>query len=77
MNRRPVTLLVALVVGVTFAAGLFIQSRLGGVLLLVVAALLVAMARATWTRLAARGRPFRIAVIIVIAVLGIVKLIHG
>jgi hypothetical protein len=77
MNRRPVTLLLALVVGVTFATGLFLRSWVGGILLLVVTALLVAMARLTWTRLPARGRPLRVGVIVVIAALGVVKLVHG
>jgi hypothetical protein len=77
MPRRPLALLIALVVGVTFAAGLFIQSRLGGGLLLFVDVLLIAMASLTWSRLSTRGRPMRIAVIAVIGVLGVVKLVHG
>jgi hypothetical protein len=77
MQRRLLILLAALAVGVLFAAGLFVHGVLGGVLLLAVDALLIAMAALTWRHLRPQGRPLRIAVIAVIAVVAIVKLAHG
>jgi hypothetical protein len=73
MRRRLLVLLAALAVGVVFAVGLFVHGWVGGVLLLAVDAALVAMAVLTWPHLRPQGRPLRIAVIAVVAV---IKLAH-
>jgi hypothetical protein len=70
-------MLLAAVVGVTFAAGLFIHGRIGGVLVLVVDAVLIGLARIAWSRLEPKGRPVRLAVIVAIGIIGLVKVIAG
>ena len=77
LQRRLGVLVAALAIGVLFAAGLFVHGRLGGLLLLLVDAILVAMAWALWPRLRPQGRPLRIAVIAVVGVVALVKLVHG
>jgi hypothetical protein len=77
MRQRFVTLLVAGTVGAIFAAGLFIHGRAGGALLLLTDAVLIGLAFLTWRRLPPKGRPLRLVVIAVIAVLAAIKLIAG
>jgi hypothetical protein len=77
MRNRLLVMLLAAVVGVTFAVGLFLHSRVGGVLVLVVDVVLIGLARIAWPRLEPKGRPLRIVVIAAIAVIGVVKVIVG
>jgi hypothetical protein len=59
----------ALVVGITFVAGLAVKGVVGGVLLLVVAVLLILLSVGVWGRIRQRGRPVRL--LIAAAVLGL------
>jgi hypothetical protein len=77
MQRRMVTILIAGAVGVVFAAGLFIHGRAGGGLLLITDAILIALAMSVWGNVQPKGRPVRIAVIVIIAVIAVVKLVKG
>jgi hypothetical protein len=77
MHRRQVIILTALAVGTLFVVGLFIHSWLGGVFLLVTAAILASITRAVWGQIPAKGRPLRIVIIAAIAIGGLVKLITG
>jgi hypothetical protein len=77
MRRRLLTLLVAGAVGAIFAAGLFIDGRVGGALLIATAAILVGLARITWAHLKPQARPLRIVLIAAIGVGGAIKVIHG
>jgi hypothetical protein len=74
VNSRPVTLLLAALVGALFLAGLLLDGVPGGLLLLVVAALLVALSLAAWATVPARGRAARIGVLALVLVLAGVKL---
>jgi uncharacterized membrane protein YdbT with pleckstrin-like domain len=71
-SRRQ-AIVVALVVGAVFIAGLAIHGPLGGVLLLLVDAALIALSRAMWHAIS-NGRGLRIVVIVVVAALAVVKL---
>jgi hypothetical protein len=68
-NSRGVILLIAIAVGATFVAGLAIHGAVGGVLLLLVAALLVLLSVGVWGRIRQQGRPVR--VLIAAAILGL------
>jgi hypothetical protein len=74
MARRLLTILAAAIVGAIFAAGLFIRGPVGGGLLLLTDAVLIALARLTWSRLRPQGRPLRLVVIVAIAVIAVIKL---
>jgi hypothetical protein len=75
--RRLLILLGALAVGALFAAGLFINGRVGGALLLITDVVLVGLTRFVWDQVNPRRLPIRIAIIVAVAVVGLVKLIHG
>jgi hypothetical protein len=75
MLRRLVIILAAAAVGAVFAAGLFIHGRVGGGLLALTDAVLIALARITWPQLRPHGRPIRLLVIAVVAVIAAIKLI--
>jgi hypothetical protein len=77
MQQRLAIILAAVAVGAIFVAGLFVNGRPGGALLLVTAAILVTLTSATWSRTRPQGRPLRVAIIVAIAVVAIVKLIAG
>lgn len=77
MPRRLLILLGALGIGALFAAGLFIQGRAGGVLLVITDALLVGLSRLTWAHVNPRRRPIRVLIIAVVAVVAVVKLVKG
>ena len=77
MPRRLLVVLVALCVGVLFAAGLFVHGRVGGGLLILTDAILIGLSRLAWTQVRTQGRPLRVLVIAVIAVLAVVKLVKG
>jgi hypothetical protein len=74
MRQRARTFLGAAVVGAVFLAGLIIHGTVGAVLLLLVDAVLITLAAATWSRVRPQGRPLRLAIITVIAVIAIAKL---
>ena len=73
-QSRGIVLLIAIAVGVTFVAGLAIHGPVGGVLLLLVAALLVVLSIGTWGQLRRQGRPIRILIAGAILALAIAKL---
>jgi hypothetical protein len=77
MRRRPSIIIIAGAVGGVFAAGLFIPGRIGGALLLLTDAVLIAMARLTWMQARPQGRPFRVIVMVGIAALAAYKLAGG
>jgi hypothetical protein len=70
-------LLLALAIGGLFAAGLFIDGRVGGGLLLVTDAMLIGLSRLAWNEVNPRRRPIRVLIILAIAVLAVVKLTQG
>jgi hypothetical protein len=74
LASRPITLLAALLVGVVFVVGLLVEGLVGGLIVLGVAALLTVLTAAAWGHLPERGRGFRIAVIAVVAVIGVIKI---
>jgi hypothetical protein len=74
LRTRLLILLVALVVGVVFIAGLAVHGRGGGLLLAVVAVLLVALSLPTWPHLHPRGRGVRAVVIVGVTALAVAKL---
>jgi Family of unknown function (DUF6703) len=75
--RRLLILLGALGIGALFAAGLFVPGRAGGGLLVITDAVLIGLSRVVWSQVDARRRPIRIAIIAAIAVVAVVKLVHG
>ena len=68
-------LLLVVGVGVVALLGLAIHGPAGGILLLLVAAVLVLFTRAAWSHLRREGRPLRILVIAAIVVLVVLKLL--
>lgn len=74
VRNRAAALLAAVIVGGTFVAGLVLSGRLGGGLLLITDAILIALTRAVWSQLRPQGRPLRIALIVLIAALAAIKL---
>jgi hypothetical protein len=75
LRSRAATVAVAVAVGALVVAGLAVGGALGGILVLVVAAALVVLSSATWERLPAQGRGTRIAVVLVVAAIGVAKLV--
>jgi hypothetical protein len=75
VQRRGPILLMAAAVGGVFLAGLFISGPVGGILLLVTAAVLISLTSATWPRLRGRDRAIRVVVVAAILVLAVVKLV--
>jgi hypothetical protein len=67
-------LLIALAVGVVTVAGLAIHGPVGGVLLLLVAAMLVLLASGTWGRVQRDGRAVRLGIIALVLLLAVLKL---
>jgi hypothetical protein len=78
MGRRLAVMVGAACVGVLFAFGLFLHGRVGGALLLVVAAILGTLTYAIWHRLH-RRRDLAVRLVIVAAILAIAvtKLAQG
>jgi hypothetical protein len=75
MHRsRLVNLLVATGTGVVFLAGLLTSGVLAAVLLLVVAAFLIVLSAAAWSRIPARGRGARVLVVAVVLLIAVIKL---
>jgi hypothetical protein len=77
MTRRALIILIAGAVGGVFAAGLFLPGRVGGGLLVLTDAALIALSISGWANARPQGRPVRIAVITLIGVLAAIKLIRG
>jgi uncharacterized membrane protein YfcA len=71
---RRNTLLIALATGVVFLVGLFVHGPVGGVLLLLVAAMLVLLSTGAWQHVRRDGRPLRVLMVAVVVVLAILKL---
>jgi hypothetical protein len=67
-------MIAAIVVGGVFVAGLVVGGRAGGGLLLITDAVLIGLTRAVWGQLRPQGRPLRLALVVLIAVLAAIKL---
>ena len=75
MRRSHIAnLVVAIVAGVAFLAGLLISGVPGALLLLGVAAFLIVLTSAAWTNIPARGRRARILIVAVVILVAVVKL---
>jgi hypothetical protein len=59
-----------------FLGGLFVPGRVGGLLLLLSAAILITLTAMLWPQIRRQGRPLRIVIIAVVLVLAIVKLVR-
>jgi hypothetical protein len=78
MGRRLAVMVGAACVGALFALGLFVHGRGGGLILLVVAAILGTLTYAIWHRLhRRRDLTVRLVILAVILALAIVKLVTG
>lgn len=71
---RGNTVLVAAAVGVVFLVGLAVHGPVGGVLLLIVAAMLVVLTRGAWHGIRREGLPLRVVVVIAILVVAVLKI---
>ena len=77
LASRPITILAALAVGALFLVGLLIEGAGGALVLLLVVVVLAALAAAAWEHVPARGRPLRLGVIALVAVIAVVKLVQA
>ena len=77
LSSRPVTLLLAAAVGAAFVAGLLVEGVGGGIILLVVAAVLTALTVAAWDHRPERGRSLRLVVLGLVWLLALVKVVRG
>jgi hypothetical protein len=77
MPQRLALLLAAVVAAAITIAGLFLDNRIGGALLLVTVAILVALARLRWAELPPNGRILRVVIVAAFAALAIARLITG
>jgi hypothetical protein len=76
VNRRLAIILGAAAVGALFAAGLFVNGRAGGAILLVVAAILATLTYATWAH-RRQGRELRLLILLAVVVIAVIKLANG
>jgi hypothetical protein len=58
-----------------FLAGLFVPGPLGGLLLLLAAAILATLTRLMWPQIRQQGRPLRLVIIAAVTVIAVVKLV--
>jgi hypothetical protein len=72
---RSNAILLVVGVGLVFLLGLAIHGPVGGVLLLLVAAVLVQFSRGAWTHVRSEGKPLRMLVIAAVVVLAGLKLL--
>ena len=72
---RSNAILLVVGVGVVFLFGLAIHGPVGGILLLLVAAVLVQFSRGAWSHVRHEGRPLRILVVAAVVVLAVLKLL--
>jgi hypothetical protein len=77
MPQRLAVLLAAVVAAAITIAGLFLNNRLGGALLLITVAILVTLARLRWEELPPNGRILRIVIVGIFAAVAITRLIAG
>jgi hypothetical protein len=77
MRRRMLMIVAAGTIGGLFAAGLFLHGRVGAGLLLITDALLIALAITNRTNTQPQKRPIRIAVILAIGAIAVVKMVRG
>ena len=73
-RSRLANLLVAIVVGVAFLAGLLLSGAVGAVLLLAVAAFLVVLSASAWRTIPSRGRTVRVLVVGAVLVIAVLKI---
>jgi hypothetical protein len=74
---RPVTLLAAAAVGALFVVGLVVDGVGGALIVAAVAVVLAVLSAAAWGHLPERGRPLRLAVIALVALIAVVKLVQA
>jgi uncharacterized protein DUF6703 len=74
MRRKLPMMIGAPVIGAIFAAGLFIRSWFGGVLLLVTDGALISLAMLTWPQLRPRDKLIRVIVMAAIAMIAVAKI---
>jgi hypothetical protein len=74
LDSRPVTLLLAAVVGALFVGGLAVDGALGALMLAAVLAGMIVLSATTWDRIPARGRAARVIVARAVAGLVVLKL---
>jgi hypothetical protein len=74
LRSRLANLLLAIAVGLTFLAGLFISGLLGGTLLLAVAVFLGILSASSWSAIPTRGQPVRVLIVAVVLLIAIFKL---
>ena len=72
---RGNAILLTAAVGVLFLVGLVVHGPVGGLLLLVVAAVLVLLSSQAWATTRPEGRPVRVVVVTLVVVLAVLKLI--
>jgi 4-hydroxybenzoate polyprenyltransferase len=78
MGKRLAVMFGAACVGALFAAGLFIHGRVGGALLLVVAAILATLTYATYQRIPRRRDvQLRLVIVVLILIVAVAKLVKG
>lgn len=73
-RSRGLALLLVIMIGGLSLAGLAVRGPVGGVLLLVVAAVLVTLSIGTWGQIRAQGRPVRILIATALVGIAIAKL---
>ena len=76
MSARLRNMIAAGIVGAIALTGLFLHGVAGGLLLLLTAAILGALSWVLRDRVRPEGRPFRVAVIVVIVVVAVVKFVQ-
>ena len=74
-QRRGNAILLVVGVGVVFLLGLAIHGPVGGILLLLVAAVLVLFSQGAWAHVRREGRPLRMLVVAAVVVLAVLKLL--
>jgi hypothetical protein len=74
---RLAHLLVAIVAGLVFLAGLLISGALGAVLLFAVAAFLVVLSFAAWSSIPPRGRRTRALIVALVVMVAVIKLVRA
>lgn len=77
MSQRLRNLTVALLVGAVAVAGFFSHGIVGGVLLLVTVVILGSLSWALRDRVRPEGQPLRVAVLLLLVVVAVIKFVQG
>lgn len=76
MSHRLRNLLAAAAVGAIAIAGFFVHGVVGGVLLLITAAILGGLSWLLRNRVRPEGRPLRLAVVVLLVVVAVIKFVQ-